>query len=70
MSKIEVLRNAIGKLDDAEEAMLDVRNAFSPYADNYKIIDSIFEQVGDAATTLRHMLSSFEEEELNKLMEQ
>ena len=71
MSKMDVLRIAILKLQEAEEATLNVRDAFSRddpihNSPDYKLVDSIFEDVGDAATTLEHILGSIEDQELSE----
>jgi hypothetical protein len=63
MSALSVLREAISKLDDAETALLHARNAYRVAKRenwHYQTIDNEFEKIGDAKTTLEHILAQEE----------
>lgn len=62
MTQLSVLANAIEKLEAAETALGDARDAFDPDGKDYDTITNQFEVVSDAIHIIQNILSRIEQE--------
>jgi hypothetical protein len=61
MTQLSVLANAIEKLEAAETAVGDARDAFDRDGKDYNTITNQFEVIGDAVYIIKNILSHIEQ---------
>ena len=59
--KLTLLRNAIIKLEEAEQALHEARMAYHRTETEYKTLDRLFEDAGDASKIVEHILAREED---------